>query len=209
MVLGSVFAFGQTTQTYTFTVEGMTCNGCAQGLTEALQKMEGIGTATVDFDSKTAKVVATNEVTVQKIKAAVKGRNFEALFEGETVEIPLSEKEKEGLDIEVIKGGSKIKFKDHLTAGKITIFDFYADWCGPCRVFSPKVEHFIKATPTVALRKVDIVTWRSELSKQLTKDYKMPALPFILIFNDSGKLLGKVEGNYIEKVEQIINDNTN
>jgi len=204
LVLGSVFSFGQTTQTHTFTVEGMTCDGCAQGLTEALQKIEGVESVSVDFNSKTAKVIATNEVTIQTIKAAVKDRNFEALFEDETLLKPLTEEEKKGLDIVVVKGGGKIKFKDHLAAGKITIFDFYADWCGPCRVFSPKVERFIKDNPNVSLRKVDIVTWKSELSKQLTKDYQMPALPFILIFDEKGKLLGKVEGNRMEEVASIV-----
>jgi len=204
MVLGSLFAYGQSTQTFTFTVEGMTCDNCAQSLTKTLQKLEGVKTASVIFDTKTATVTASSEITVEKIKAAVKGSNFEALFEGESLSKPLTEEEKKGLDIEVIKGGNKIKIKEHLTEDKITIFDFYADWCGPCRVFSPKVERFIKNNPDVALRKVDIVAWKSELSKQLTKNYKMPSLPFVLIFDDDGKLLGKVEGNYIEQVEAIV-----
>jgi len=209
MVLGFVCSFGQTTQSYTFTVEGMTCDGCAQGLTEALQTLEGVESVSVDYNTKTAKVIASSEVTIQTIKTAVKDRNFEALFEDETMLKPLTEEEKKGLDIVVVKGGSKIKFKDHLAEGKITIFDFYADWCGPCRVFSPKVERYIKDNPNVSLRKVDIVTWKSELSKQLTKDYQMPALPFILIFNDKSKLLGKVEGNRMEEVESIIQSHTN
>jgi len=172
--------------------------------------MRGVESASVDFDTKTAKVVASDKVTIEKIKTAVKGRNFEALFEGESLSKSLNEEEKEGLDIEVIKGGSKIKIIDHLTDGKITVFDFYADWCGPCRVFSPKVERLLLKYPnTVALKKVDIVSWKSNLSKQLTKEYKMPALPFILVFDDKSKLLGKVEGNNIDQIEKIINQNLN
>ena len=207
MLWVSSFVFGQTSQTFTFTVEGMTCNNCAQSLTETLQKMEGVESASVDFSTKTAKVIATGDVTIQKLKTVVQGRNFEALFKGEFLPPPLTADEKKGLDILVIKGGGKINIKDYLTEGKITIFDFYADWCGPCRVFSPKLERLIRDNNNVTLRKVDIVTWKSALSKQLTKTYKMPALPFVLVFDDHGKLLGKVEGNYIEQVESLVKSN--
>jgi len=97
--------------------------------------------------------------------------------------------------------------KDHLSTGKITIFDFYADWCGPCRVFSPKLERLLVDHPKVALVKVDIVNWESSVSKQLTKEYQLPSLPFVLLFDDKGKLLGKVRGNFIEKVEAIVEKN--
>jgi hypothetical protein len=56
----------------------------------------------------------------------------------------------------------------------------------------------------LALRKADIVDWKSNLAKQLTKEYQLPALPFTLIFDDQGTLLGKVEGNNIDKVKEII-----
>ena len=152
-------------------------------------------------------VVANDRVTLRPVKQIVKGINVQPLFKSEMPARPLSDKEKHGLDIEVIKGGGKINITNLLGSGKITIFDFYADWCGPCRAFSPKVERLIENNPNVALRKVDIVTWKSEVSRQLAKKYQMSGLPFILVFDDNGKLLGIVEGNYIEKVEQIIKEN--
>ena len=203
MALGSMFTFAQSIQTYTFTIEGMTCEACANTATKALQSIKGIDNVTVDLDSKVA--IVRGNVSKEAIKKAILNKtNFEVLFEGETLLKPLSNEELEKLDILVIKGGKKIKFKDHLAETKITIFDFYADWCAPCRVFSPKLEHLIKNNPNIALRKVDIVSWKSNLSKQLTNNYKMPALPFTLIFNAKGKLLGKVEGNKIDKVKSII-----
>lgn len=204
LVFASVLTYAQTSQTYTFKIEGMSCNACANTATKALQSIKGAKSVNVNFNSKTA--IVMGNVTKADIKKAMKEMtNFEVIFEGDSIVKPLTNAERENLDIETIKGGSKIKFKEHLSSGKITIFDFYADWCAPCRVFSPKVEYFIKNNSNVALRKVDIVSWKSELSKQLTKNYKMPALPFTLIFNDKGKLLGKVEGNNIEEVKLIVN----
>ena len=204
LILTSVIAYAQTTQTYTFKIEGMSCDACANTATKTLQGIKGVDSVNVSFDTKIA--IVKGNVTKADIKKAMKEMtNFEIIFEGDSLVEPLTNEERANLDIETIKGGNKIKFKDYFSNGKITIFDFYADWCAPCRVFSPKVEHFIKNNPNIALRKVDIVNWKSEISKQLTKNYKIPALPFTLIFSAKGKLLGKVEGNKIEEVKFIVN----
>jgi copper chaperone CopZ len=213
IILGINFGYSQnksdSLKTYEFTVEGMTCGSCANTATNVLKNVKGVKAATVDFETKKAKVIASNKLSEKQIKDAIKAKtNFEAMFTGDELVKPLTEEEKKKADIEIIKGGSKLNFKDHLTVGKITVFDFYADWCGPCRVYSPKAEHLALKYQNVALKKADIVDWKSELSQQLTKDYKMPALPFTLIFNENGNLLSKIEGNKIEEVELIIIQNT-
>ncbi len=198
--------FGSAQDTTTFTIEGMTCKVCANNATKVLRETKGVDSALVDFETKVAIVIG--KITESDIKNSIKkSTNFEALFQGDSLTKPLTDDEKKDLDILTIKGGGKIKFKDHLAQDKITMFEFYADWCKPCLVFSPKVEQYIKDNQTVALRKVDIVDWKSDISKQLTKHYQMPAIPFILIFNSQGDLIGKVEGNSIKKVTEIIQSN--
>lgn len=205
LLISTLATFGQTTKTFDFKIEGMTCQNCVNTATQTLKQVDGVDSVSVDLDTKQIIVIADSNVTEDDLKNAIDTKtNFEALFAGESLPQPLTEKEKEGLDIKTITGGDKIKFKDHLTQGKITIFDFYADWCAPCRVFSPKVERLLLTNDNLALRKVDIVDWKSNLSKQLTKEYKLPAMPFTLIIDDQGNLVGKVEGNDIEKVKEII-----
>jgi len=201
------FSNAQSEVTYSFTIEGMTCDNCANTCTQALAQMKGVQSAKVDFESKTATVVAVESVTQEDLKQKIKEKNFEALFDDESLQPPLTSEERENLSIRDIKGGGKIKIDEHLVEGGITIFDFYADWCGPCKVFSPKVERLLLNHAKVNLVKVDIVDWKSALSKQLTQKYQMPSLPFVLVFNDKGKLLGKVHGNFIEKVEAIVEKN--
>jgi len=204
LLFATVLMYAQTNQTFNFKIEGMSCDACANSATKILQSIKGAESVQVIFGTK--KAIVRGNVSKRDIKKAMQEMsNFEIVFEGDSIVKPLTADELKSLDIKTIKGGSKIKFKNYLAIGKITIFDFYADWCAPCRVFSPKLEHLIKNNSNVALRKVDIVTWKSELSKQLTKNHKMPALPFTLIFNDKGNLLGRVEGNKIEAVELIVN----
>ena len=205
LLTSTLVSFGQTTKIFDFKIQGMTCQSCVNTAIRILKQIDGVDSVSVDLNSKQAIVIAYSKMTEKDLKTALDTKtNFEALFAGETLPQPLTEKEKEGLDIKTIKGGNKIKFTDHLAQGKIAIFDFYADWCSPCKVFSPKVERLLLEQNMLALRKVDVVDWKSNLAKQLTKKYKLPFLPFTLIFDDKGNLLGKVEGNNIEKVKKII-----
>ena len=149
MILVSSFVFGQPPQTFTFTIEGMTCSSCANTAAKVLQALEGVESAKVDFETKTSTVIG--KVSEADIKAAMStNTNFEVLFKGESLAKPLTDEERSSYDIKTIKGGRKMKFIEHLSAGNITVFDFYADWCGPCRVFSPKVDRMLPAHLTKA-----------------------------------------------------------
>lgn len=188
-----------------FKVEGWSCQSCANSTASALNKLDGIKDVKATFDDSSVTLTSDGSVSEEDLRKVIADLNFQAFFEGESITEPLTDIEKEGLDIEFIKGGEKLDFKAHLTNGKLTIFDFYAGWCGPCKLYSPKLERLVFENPVrLSLKKVDVVDWKSELAKQLTKQYKLPALPFTLIFDDKGKLIGRVEGNDIETVRKNI-----
>ena len=93
----------------------------------------------------------------------------------------------EANDIVVIaNGGKKVELPTLLAPGKVTIVDFYADWCGPCKAISPSLEKLAKDDPDVVLRKVDIVKWTTPVAKQ----YKLQSIPNIRVFDKSGKPVG-------------------
>ncbi len=84
------------------------------------------------------------------------------------------------------EGGKEIELTSVLVPGKVTIVDFYADWCGPCKVMSPHLEKMAKADSDVVLRKIDIVNWASAVTKQ----YQIRSIPNVRVFDRSGKQLG-------------------
>lgn len=202
ILLASAAAFSQ--KTFEFTVEGMSCETCAETAYKVLQ-FDGVISASVDFATKKATVVAEDGMTEAGLKKRMyEHSNFEALFAGESLVKPLTESERAGLDIKSLPPGEKIKFKKEVVPGKITVFDFTAKWCGPCRIYTPKVERLLLKYPNLAVREADILEWDSDLGKQLTSEYQMPSLPFTLVFDDRGKLLGTVIGNNIEELEAIV-----
>ncbi|MBA3391403.1 MAG: cupredoxin domain-containing protein [Deltaproteobacteria bacterium] len=70
---------------------------------------------------------------------------------------------------------------------KITIYDFWATWCEPCKTLDPALVELARQYPTlVAVRKIDVVDWDSKAAER----YLMPGkfdLPHLKIFDPAGK----------------------
>lgn len=91
---------------------------------------------------------------------------------------------------DVIAHGQRVDLSKHLVRGKVTIIDFYADWCGPCRLIAPLLEQLAKSDPKIVLRRIDIINWQSPVAKQFNLD----AIPHVQIYDRKGKLIGAVTG---------------
>ncbi|MGL4403846.1 MAG: thioredoxin [Fusobacteriaceae bacterium] len=64
----------------------------------------------------------------------------------------------------------------------LVVVDFWAEWCGPCKMLGPILEEIVSETE-YKICKVD-VDRNSELSSQ----YKIKSIPTILIFKDGEKI---------------------
>ncbi|MFH2144772.1 MAG: thioredoxin family protein [Candidatus Omnitrophota bacterium] len=107
-----------------------------------------------------------------------------------------TEKEKsENQAIKIYKeGGRNINLSDVIILGKITIVDFYADWCGPCRRISPYLEQLANSDADVFLRKIDIVNWKTPLVQQ----YNIRSVPNIRVFDRQGNMVGSPTASFQE-----------
>jgi thioredoxin 1 len=88
--------------------------------------------------------------------------------------------------------------------GKITIVDFYADWCGPCRRIGPILEKIAEGNSDIVLQKVNI-----DRQRDLAKEYHVTAIPHIIIFDKLGKEAGTVIGSNEPRVRQVIKQASN
>src|SRR5881397_3101058 len=105
-----------------------------------------------------------------------------------------------GQPVEVISHGAEVDINKHLALGNVTVVDFYADWCGPCRQLSPSLEQMARTDPEIALRKIDIVNWNTAVVRQ----HNIHSIPQVNVYNRGGRLVGTVVGADVDKVRSYV-----
>ncbi len=91
-------------------------------------------------------------------------------------------------DFEVVTRASRVDLEDHLESGQFVLFDFYADWCGPCRSLEPHLEKLAKELEgDLVIKKVDIVRWNTPVTKQ----YGISSIPHMKLFDRDGNLVSQ------------------
>ena len=104
------------------------------------------------------------------------------------------------------EGNSKIKTvninnfeSEVLNNEKITLIDFYADWCPPCKMLSPLVEKIAEERDDINFVKVNI-----DYDVELANKYGVVSIPTLVVIKD-GKEVDRSIG-YIEKekIEELL-----
>ena len=65
----------------------------------------------------------------------------------------------------------------------ITLKDFYADWCGPCKTQDPILEELEADYGEVEFEKVDV-----DQNQDVANQYSVRSLPTLVIENDTGEV---------------------
>lgn len=78
------------------------------------------------------------------------------------------------------------EFKQEVSSGT-TIVDFWAEWCGPCRMVTPVLEQLAEEHD-VTLLKINI-----DESQELATAFGVTSIPFISLYQD-GKEINQVVG---------------
>lgn len=88
-------------------------------------------------------------------------------------------------------------FQEETKSGKILI-DFYADWCGPCRALSPKLEEISKEQTDVIIVKVNV-----DEDPGLATKFGVRGIPSLVLLKDgveAGRLMGNQPKSEIENL---------
>mgnify|MGYP006287682063 CR=1 FL=1 len=87
---------------------------------------------------------------------------------------------------EPVSVSSEAQLDDLVSTHDAVLVDFYADWCGPCKMLEPVVERLAAETDAV-VAKVDV-----DANQQLASAYGVRGVPTLVLFADG------------EQVEEIV-----
>jgi len=71
-----------------------------------------------------------------------------------------------------------------IKAQGLVMIDFWAAWCGPCRMISPTVEELAKEYG----EKVKVMKLNTDENSEIASRYKIMGIPTIMFFKDGAKL---------------------
>lgn len=76
-----------------------------------------------------------------------------------------------------------------ISSDKVTVVDFFADWCGPCRKLSPIIEEIEQELS----EKVKFTKINTDNNIELAQNYQISGIPTLLVFK-KGELVERMVG---------------
>ncbi|MBA3899843.1 MAG: thioredoxin, partial [Bacteroidetes bacterium] len=93
------------------------------------------------------------------------------------------------------------KFQELINGAKPVLVDFYAEWCGPCKMLSPILQELAaKIEDKAIIIKVDI-----DKNQQAATNFQVQGVPTLILFKE-GKVVWRQSGVVpLNQLEQLVN----
>ena len=83
----------------------------------------------------------------------------------------------------MVTGLTTSTFKDFLRKNELVAVDFWAEWCGPCKIMSPVFEEMSKELTTMKFAKLNV-----DEEGEIAQQYDVSSIPTIIIFHKRQEL---------------------
>lgn len=83
-----------------------------------------------------------------------------------------------------------------LVSSGVHIVDFYADWCGPCKMLGSVLE---------GLENVNIIKINTDTHPELSREFGVMSIPTIVFFKDGQEVRKEIGFKTKEEIERILN----
>lgn len=86
-----------------------------------------------------------------------------------------------------------------LKSDKTVLIDFWADWCGPCKMIAPIVEKVADENPDILVGKINV-----DEELELARQYNVMSIPTLLVFKNGEKAGTLIGVHTIQEITDII-----
>ncbi|GAA2502610.1 thioredoxin [Streptomyces sp. NPDC059506] len=94
---------------------------------------------------------------------------------------------------------TKDNFDEVVTGGGIVLVDFWAAWCGPCRMFAPVFERVSERHEDVVFGKVD-----TEAQPELAGAFQISSIPTLMVVRDKVVLYSQPGALPEQALEELV-----
>ncbi len=188
----------------TISLQKLSCQSCGQAVVRALRQRKGVQEAKFMKDKVEVTVrYDPDTMTSTRLLQVVKETGYQgSLGAGKGAYLPHITF-KPSMNVQVIsKKGEDIELKKYLVPGKVTVFDFYAVWCGPCREVDREMYRLLLKRNDIALQKINVVDWKRPVARHYLTNVK--ALPYVIVYSRKGKLIRKISGLKLKQLNAAI-----
>jgi len=191
-------------QSGVISLQDIDCASCGFMMVEELREAPNVKDAT--FDKQNAEVhfqynanqtspndiVKNLEWTQYKIEAGAGKGSYTTMRSFE-----------KSIDVkQITKPGQMVDIQKHLVPGKITVIDFFATWCGPCRSADEFFGGLLQHRTDIALRKLDIIDWDSDLAKHYLQG--VTEIPYMIVYDAQGNEMARLSGFKKEELKKLL-----
>lgn len=78
---------------------------------------------------------------------------------------------------------TKDNYEEVLQSGKPVLLDFYAEWCGPCRMVSPVLHEIAEEREDLVVGKINV-----DEERELAQAFRVMSIPTLVVLKDGAEV---------------------